>query len=74
MIAMLQEQWFLLSDGPQKVGIARATLGDLIRRGRKSIGGVTVKLESFKTETGTATSVEAVARFRIALNDETQGE
>lgn len=69
MIDFEREEVFLLSMGPRKVQKSPSGLRDLIRRGRVSITGKVIKLESFLTEGGIATSVEALTRFRHRLND-----
>lgn len=67
---LLDEDFFALKDGPAKLGKSRAALYGYIKRGRRSLRGKVVFLESCILESGVATSVEAFARFRRRLNDD----
>lgn len=73
MIDIEREDVFMLGQGPTKVGKSASGLRDMIIRGRRSIDGRLVKLEMCRLSGGTGTSVEALRRFRRALNEECEG-
>ena len=69
MVDLDKEKWFPLSDGPKEVGCSRQKLARLIKDGKETASGRVVYLDFALTESGKVTSVEAIARFRKALND-----